>query len=203
MMIKQLYRWIVTPYRGSNRISRAVRRRIEKRSLLELIGLPLTGVAFFGAVILPQTQNAAAAVETYMETQQTTIEVTPTHAQFHWPLSSFGISQYFSVSHPGMDLTDPEGTPIHPVADGEVSLVLTLPFGYGKHVMVTHANHLQSVYGHMSVIEATMGEKVTKETEIGKVGATGWATGNHLHLEIWQDGIPVNPMEILPQLSKN
>lgn len=201
-MIKHIIKWLTKPYHGSNRLSHWVRRHIEYRSIQELIGLPLAGLAFFGAVVVPQTQAGFASTELYFDTQKTTVTTIISDSRFHWPLSSFGISQNFSGGHPGMDLTDPVGTPIHPVADGTVVYVGTLYFGYGKHIIIKHNDTLESLYAHLSKVDVKEGQTVTKDTELGEVGATGWATGNHLHLEIHVSGVATNPLEVLPELKK-
>lgn len=192
----------MTPRYGSNRISFWLRRHVEKRSIQELIGIPLAGLAFFGAVIVPQTQAGFASTEFSFYTPKTNVVAAVSDSRFQWPLATFGISQDFTGTHPGMDLTDPVGTPIHPVADGTVIYAGTILFGYGRHVIVKHDDHLESLYAHMSRIDVREGQKVTKATQLGEVGATGWATGNHLHLEIHVDGTATNPLEVLPELKK-
>ena len=123
-------------------------------------------------------------------------------AKFRWPLSQFGISQQYTGGHPGIDLTDPAGTAIYPITDGVVTTVSSLVWGYGKHIIIAHSPSLVSVYAHLSDVDIRVGQQVTKKTEIGSVGNTGWATGNHLHLEIHLDGASVNPMEVLPETEK-
>jgi murein DD-endopeptidase MepM/ murein hydrolase activator NlpD len=64
-------------------------------------------------------------------------------------------------------------------------------------VVLTHKNGLDSYYAHLSKIEVSTGQTIEMNTEIGKMGATGHATGTHLHLEIHQNGASVNPLTIL------
>ena len=201
-MVKTALIWLTRPYHGSNRLSRWVRYHIEHRSIQELIGVPLIGLAFFGAVIVPQTQAGFASAEVYLDTQTTTVNAIVVPSRFRWPLAAFGISQYYSGGHPGLDLTNPAGTPIYPVTDGKVILVASLRDGYGRHVIVEHKDGMSSIYAHLTRAEVVVGQIVSKDTEIGTVGATGWATGNHLHLEIHQDGAAINPMEVLPGIKK-
>ncbi len=200
--MKNFIKYLLTPHYGSNRISRLVRRKIEHRPLIELIGIPLMSLTFFTAVIVPQTEAGFASTELYFDTQTTHVEAVVTPSRFRWPLATFGVSQYFTYGHPGLDLTDPAGTPIYPVMEGKVILAASLFNGYGRHVIVEHDNQMTSVYAHLTKIDVKEGEEVTKSTELGTVGATGWATGNHLHLEILQNGVPVNPMEVLPEIKK-
>lgn len=200
--IYELLHWIVTPYRGSNRLSRWVRKHVEGRPLQELVGIPLAGLAFFGAVIVPQTQAGFTTAELYFDNAKTITNVAVSDTSFRWPLSTFGISQNFSGVHPGMDLTDPSGTPIHAVADGTVVYAGSILFGYGNHVIVKHNGQLETLYAHLSKILVKEGQTVTKATELGEVGATGWATGNHLHFEVHVNGVSTNPLEVLPALTK-
>lgn len=200
--IRQFVHFLITPYYGSNRISRWIRKRIEYRSVQELIGLPLAGLAFFGAVVVPKTQAGFASTELYFDTQKTTVSATVTAARFHWPIATFGISQYFTSDHHGMDLTDPAGTPVRPITDGTIVYAGSTIFGYGKHVVIKHDDIIQSLYAHLSKVNVKTGQTVSQDTEIGSVGATGWATGNHLHLEIFIHGVTTNPLEVLPEIKK-
>lgn len=202
MNLKTAVIWLTQPYYGSNRLSRLVRTKIEKRPVAELIGIPLIALAFLTGVVLPQTVSGFSTAEVYFDTQVTTIDAVVAPSRFRWPLATFGISQYFTGGHRGLDLTNPAGTPIYPVTDGKVIFSGAVSGGYGKHVIVAHDNGMTSTYAHMSRLNAVMGQIVTKDTELGTVGATGWATGNHLHLEVYQNGVALNPMEILPDIKK-
>ncbi len=200
--MKRLFRWLLSTRYGSNNVSYILRKKLEHISIREVIGVNLAGVAFFGAVILPQTQDLVSSTEVFFDTQKTVVNMVISEAKFRWPLAEFGISQYFSGFHGGVDLTDPQGTPVYPIAEGTVTTVESLPWGYGKHVIIKNSDSMQSTYAHLSEVDVTVGQKVTKNTEIGEVGATGWATGNHLHLEIHMNGASVNPLEILPEIQK-
>ena len=69
--------------------------------------------------------------------------------------------------------------------------------GYGNLVVIEHENRVTSHYAHLSVINARLGEEINAGSIIGRVGQTGLATGNHLHLEIRVEGEAVNPMDVL------
>ncbi len=195
--------WLTKPYRGSNRISRWLRGIVEARPQYQLIGIPLAVVMFTGAVVVPNVKATADSATVARETAHTAIQATVTDTNFRWPFVYFGISQYFTGYHQAMDLTNPAGTPVYPVANGTVSEVNFFYTGYGKHVIVSHDSGVTSLYAHLSGIDVKAGQAVTKDTKLGSVGATGWATGNHLHLEIRQNGVAANPLEILPQFQKN
>ncbi len=200
--MKQFISWLLAKRHGSNNVSYIIRKKLEHISIREVIGVNLAGLAFFGAVIVPQTQDFVANTEVFFDTQKTTVNMVVSEAKFRWPLAEFGISQYFSGVHGGMDLTDPNGTPVYPIADGVVTMIETLPWGYGKHVIIKNSDSMESVYAHLSKIDVSVGQVVTKKTEIGEVGNTGWATGNHLHLEVRLEGASINPMEVLPEVQK-
>ena len=97
--------------------------------------------------------------------------------------------------HKGVDLRAVAGTPIVAAADGRVSSA-GWHGGYGNQVRITHANGIQTTYGHMSRIAARAGEAVRRGQVIGYVGSTGLSTGPHLHYEVYKNGRPVNPLSV-------
>jgi murein DD-endopeptidase MepM/ murein hydrolase activator NlpD len=175
-----------------------IRTKLKRLNYHQVLGVNLAGLAFFAGIVVPQTREMVSSLEVAQDTKKTIIVVEQSASLFHWPLHSFGISQNFSVVHPGMDLTDPVGTPIYPITDGVVTWTKYLPYGYGSHVLVTHSDGVQSLYAHMSKVFVREGQGVTKNTPIGLIGVTGWTTGSHLHFEVYDNGTPTNPIEILP-----
>lgn len=97
------------------------------------------------------------------------------------------------MSLTGIDIAAPKGTPVLASAPGTVSRVQYLTTGYGYNVMIDHGNGIETPYGHMSVIYVTEGQSVIPGQIIGAVGSTGASTGNHLHFEVRQNGVAVNP----------
>lgn len=97
--------------------------------------------------------------------------------------------------HAGVDLAATAGTPIHAAADGRV-LQAGWHGGYGEEVELSHSGGLETRYGHMSRIAASIGEVVRKGQVIGWVGSTGLATGPHVHFEVLKNGHPVNPLSV-------
>ena len=186
----------------SNRLSLEIRKRIEKLHFRQLVGVHLAGLAFAVAVVIPQTSAAWSAWEVTRDAPMVTISDGPTESDTQWPLTAFGVSQNFHVGHPGMDLTAPFGTPVYPIAAGTVEWIQSLSYGYGNHVFIKNNDQLQSLYAHFSKILVTPGQAVTKTTQIGLVGATGWATGNHVHLEVYQNGVAINPEDVLPEITQ-
>lgn len=87
----------------------------------------------------------------------------------------------------GIDLGAPRGTPIYAAADGVVILSRNnggWNGGYGNYVVITHANGTQTLYAHMTHSIVSLGQMVARGQLIGYVGATGEATGPHLHFEV-------------------
>src|SRR6185436_18285800 len=63
-------------------------------------------------------------------------------------------------------------------------------------IAIKHSNNRSTVYAHLSRIDVRKGQRVDQGARIGAVGATGWATGPHLHFEVKQGGIQQNPLNI-------
>jgi len=86
----------------------------------------------------------------------------------------------------GVDIAAPTGTPLIASAEGTVIIAKTSGYngGYGLYVAIKHPNGTQTVYGHMSRVNVTVGEHVSQGEVIGAVGNTGRSTGPHVHFEI-------------------
>ena len=102
-------------------------------------------------------------------------------------------------THTGVDIPDPEGTPIGAAGVGTVIYAAYNGAGYGNLVVIQHRLGYTSWYGHMSTITAYVGEEVVGGTLIGYVGATGDATGPHLHFEVRHYDTPIDPAPLLLQ----
>ncbi|MBU2052114.1 M23 family metallopeptidase, partial [Patescibacteria group bacterium] len=70
--------------------------------------------------------------------------------------------------------------------------------GWGNTVVIDHGNGLKSRYAHMKKIMVIEGDQISKDQSVGTVGLTGWTTGPHLHLEIFQNGRAIDPASVLP-----
>ncbi|MEQ4204555.1 M23 family metallopeptidase [Actinopolymorpha sp. B9G3] len=98
----------------------------------------------------------------------------------------FGASgNRWASSHHGLDFAAPSGTPIRAVGSGEI-IASGWDGAYGNRIKVLHPNGTVTLYGHMSRFERSSGS-VDAGTVIGYIGATGNATGPHLHLEVRPD----------------
>lgn len=99
-------------------------------------------------------------------------------------------------SHSGLDIKGDYGDPVKTTADGIVSFA-GVQSGYGNLVIIDHGDNYQTYYGHLSSILVKNGQQVQTNELIGKVGATGRATGTHLHYEIRENKRILNPENFL------
>jgi murein DD-endopeptidase MepM/ murein hydrolase activator NlpD len=122
-----------------------------------------------------------------------------------WPVrgpvtSPFGIriSPYGDERemHPGMDISARYGLPVAAAGGGQV-IFAGQDTGYGGLVIIDHGAQLDTLYGHLSALYVREGQKVRSGQPIGAVGATGRATGAHLHYEVRVNGSPVDPRRYL------
>jgi murein DD-endopeptidase MepM/ murein hydrolase activator NlpD len=97
--------------------------------------------------------------------------------------------------HTGIDISADKGTPVVATADGEV-VAASYHFQYGNLLVINHGYGLTTRYGHLSGFAVKPGTKVIKGQVIGFVGATGRATGPHLHYEILINGQAINPLQL-------
>lgn len=98
--------------------------------------------------------------------------------------------------HTGLDIVAPLGTPIYAPAKGIVAAV-GRDKRLGKYVILSHANGIETRYGHVKGIFVREGQKVKKGKKIACVGVTGRTTGSHLHYEIMVDGKYIDPRKFI------
>ena len=99
--------------------------------------------------------------------------------------------------HTGLDIGASTGTPIKAVASGTVTFSGSKSSGYGKYVVISHGNGIQTYYAHCSALYVEAGEEVAQGQVIAAVGSTGNSTGPHLHLEVRINGVCQNPQNYL------
>lgn len=132
---------------------------------------------------------------------------------FDYPLdnmevtSSFGIIRIYDdssvVQHRGLDLRGDSTTTVKAPAEGIVSFASTEPLHFeGNIVVLDHGQGITSLYMHLSSVSVKTGDRVGQGQVIGKVGATGLATGPHLHFEIRINGASVNPLKFIQEFRK-
>ena len=111
--------------------------------------------------------------------------------------SYFGeIRPYEVGGHKGHDYAAPTGTPTYAAAAGTVIIAGYSPSA-GNWVVINHGNGLTTKYMHHSAICVTAGQTVEKGQQIGYVGSTGQSTGPHLHFQVEENGVAVNPDKYL------
>lgn len=102
--------------------------------------------------------------------------------------------------HTGVDISAPQGTPVHVTADGVV-IHAGWNGGYGRCVIVDHGNNYQTWYAHLSRMDVIEGQEIRQGDVLGAVGSTGRSTGAHLHYEVRIGSTPVNPYRFLARAS--
>jgi len=121
--------------------------------------------------------------------------------RMHWPVIGGGnyVSQYFHYGHGAIDIAADSGAPVVAGAAGRVQFAGWKSNGGGWQVWISHGSGIYTTYNHMSGVSVGAGQWVGKGQRVGRVGSSGWATGPHLHFEvwsgpIWSGGHQVNPM---------
>ena len=114
-------------------------------------------------------------------------------SNYGWRIDPFTGQRAF---HEGIDVMAEQGIAIHAAAGGVVVYSDFHP-QYGNMIEIDHGNDLVSRYAHASVRLVKVGDVVLRGVKIGAVGRTGRATGTHLHFEVRQRGVPVNPTQFL------
>lgn len=113
---------------------------------------------------------------------------------FGWRIHPiFGTREF----HTGVDIAAQSGTPVV-AADSGIVRFVGWQEGYGQRVVVEHGGGLATAYSHLSVAAVQPQDRVTQGQEIGRIGSTGWSTGPHLLFEVYQNGVPQNPVGYLP-----
>jgi murein DD-endopeptidase MepM/ murein hydrolase activator NlpD len=186
-------------YRSGTLLGKIVRHISSHKSAKKFFAANLSAAVIAGA-FLPTTQGSIQAANMNTQPDEAVIQTQntlTTEKSIQYPLETVRINQNFSFFHPGVDLGAKIGDPIKAIKAGNVIEAGYAKDGYGNTVVIDHGQGLTSRYAHLSKIETKVGDIVTTNTEIGQVGITGHSTGPHLHLEIRQNGIPLNPISVL------
>ena len=125
-----------------------------------------------------------------------------------WPTNDFWLTGYYGTRsdpfsgrpefHAGLDLSADKGQPVYATADGKVELA-SYSGEYGNLIVIQHGFGLTTRYGHLSAYAVKPPQTVKRGQVIGYVGATGRATGSHLHYEILANGQMLNPIKLLTE----
>jgi len=120
--------------------------------------------------------------------------------------SNFGKRRILNGSpgspHSGVDLPGATGTPVHAAQRGKVVLAEELFFA-GNTVVVDHGLGIYTLYGHLSAIDAKVGDILETGDVLGRVGATGRVTGPHLHWGLTVEKARVNPLQLVKLLGNS
>jgi murein DD-endopeptidase MepM/ murein hydrolase activator NlpD len=127
-----------------------------------------------------------------------------TGGRLTWPVIGGGnyISQYYHYGHWAIDIAADYGSTVVAAASGKVIFAGWKDNGGGWQVWISHGGDLYTTYNHMSALTVGTGDSVDRGQQVGRIGATGDATGPHLHFEvwigpIWNGGQRMNPLDYL------
>ncbi|MFN2168518.1 MAG: peptidoglycan DD-metalloendopeptidase family protein [Anaerolineae bacterium] len=115
---------------------------------------------------------------------------------FVWPTTG-QVTQGYSDHHDAFDIASLTGAPVWAAASGIVKEV-GQDERHGNYIWLEHQEGYETFYSHLNAVDVEAGEAVTQGQEIGQVGSTGLSTGPHLHFQILQDGVPLDPTGLLP-----
>ena len=181
---------------GSHPISKVFTRAFENKKTKRFVGAGLAAfVMLFGVMGNILAANEIAAVDETLIAVP--VEPIVTVVSLTIPLQGV-LGQGYHAFHRAIDILAPIGTEIKPIAKGKVIEVSLGRIGWGNNVLVEHDSGLRSRYAHLDKIKVVEGEEINQELVLGTVGMTGWTSGPHLHLEIYQNGKAIDPASVLP-----
>lgn len=117
-------------------------------------------------------------------------------SNFIWPTRGV-ITQYPTAYHMAFDIADNASPPILASDAGTVIYSGCFSWGYGCHIIIDHNNGYKTLYGHLSRRDVEQGNVVSQGQQIGAMGSTGRSTGIHLHFEVRQGNVILNPQAFL------
>ena len=153
--------------------------------------------------LLQGLESRLRSVRSNVESREALASSTPSIWPAHgWLTGTFGgRSDPFSgepAFHQGLDISTEKGQPVFATADGVVETA-SYTGDYGNLIVIKHGFGLVTRYGHLSRYNVKPGARVKRGDVIGFVGATGRATGAHVHYEILANGQLINPLQLLTQ----
>ncbi len=163
--------YVVTEENGN-----VIKENVQKE---EIIKKPVTNIVVKGTKVVPSRGSGS----------------------FTWPTDGGYISSTMGYRwgklHKGIDIARPSNRTIRAVDNGIVVSAGWDNGGYGNMIKIDHRNGFVTIYGHLNSINVSVGQTVSKGADIGVMGATGDATGIHLHFEVYQNGNLKNPLQYL------
>ena len=185
---------------GGHPWSKFFRKTFEAKQTRKFIGAGLTVIIMlFGVMSNIMAANEVEVEVALIEAPDTEVV---TETNLAKPLNGI-VAQGYEGFHRAIDILAPVGTEIRPIAKGRVIEASLWRLGWGHTVVIDHGEGLRSRYAHLRDIKVIEGEEIAQDFVLGTVGMTGWTTGPHLHLEIYQDGRAINPLLVLPEFSSN
>lgn len=182
---------------GSHPLSRMFTKAFENKKAKKFVGVGLTVIIMLfgvmGNILATNETEIADPILIMAPNSQVMTEVTLSK-----PIEGM-LTQGFNGLHRGIDVLAPIGTEIRPITKGRVVDASYGRIGWGNTVVIEHKKGLRSRYAHLRDIKAVEGEVIENNFVLGTVGMTGWTTGPHLHLEIYQDGKAIDPKTVLPE----
>ncbi len=186
-------------------VTQAEQKKAEVADILSEKNDLLSGArADKNALLAMQAQQVAKETEIQRILESLKYGSAP-NGRLFWPTAGRIISGFGNRKHPilgyvrphtGVDMAAPNGTPIF-AADGGQVLQASYSGGYGNSVLIYHGGGFATFYAHLSGYAVGPGQMVKRGQVIGYVGATGLATGPHLHFEVRINGIAQNPLSYL------
>lgn len=107
------------------------------------------------------------------------------------------ITQGYKFYHKAIDIANRGAGPILAADSGTVIASDWDGSGYGNRIMIDHGNGIVTLYGHLSALQVQAGQRVNRGDVIGQMGSSGRSTGTHLHFEVRQGGVFLNPLVVL------
>lgn len=188
----------ITNLRKGSKFSRFFRHLFEQKRIKAILGGNLALLTFAAATFSPSVSAMSLMGQTEITTLSPGVVELTTKVAVRVPLQTISITQGYAFFHPGIDFDGVTGDPVYPIMDGQIEAVIYDRFGLGNHIIVNHGSGLKSIYAHLSKVEVKTGDKVETDKVIGRVGKSGRAFGDHLHLEVFDNGRSINPRTILP-----
>ena len=145
------------------------------------------------------SMKTVASINEFLRTQKDIYLSTPRGFPIEGRITSLFGSRANPITgrvelHRGIDISAPSGTNVKATADGVVSFS-GWNGGGGNTVVIEHGHGFSSCYAHNSANKVNVGQRVKRGETVSYVGATGNATGSHVHYEIWQGGRVINPKQ--------
>ncbi|HXG40275.1 MAG TPA: M23 family metallopeptidase, partial [Candidatus Limnocylindrales bacterium] len=205
---------VVTVKDGDTLESIAAETGIAKETIAAFNGLTADGLVVGQVLIVPGARGEAIptpkptprpVVRTATRSTTGTVRQPTRYSggALLWPVAGGSLSQYYHYGHYGIDIAADYGTRVRAAAGGTVIFAGWKSNGGGYQVWLAHGSGLYTAYYHMSGVSVGRGQAVGRGQTVGRIGTSGWATGPHLHFEVWL-GYPwesgsrrVNPLRYL------